>query len=73
MDKDAFLSMLQDAFQCSNPLAMDMPLADIQEWDSLTAMLTLALAKQHFGKDLKIADFKKTVLVEDIHALLTQP
>jgi Phosphopantetheine attachment site. len=73
MDKDAFLSMLQDVLQRGEPVAMDMPLADIPEWDSLTAMLTLALAKQHFGKDLKIADFKKTVLVEDLYALLTQP
>jgi acyl carrier protein len=72
MDKDAFLTMLQEAFQRSDPLSMDTPLAEVPEWDSLTAMLTLALAKQHFGKDLKIADFKKTVLVKDLHALLTQ-
>jgi hypothetical protein len=73
MDKDAFLVMLQDAFQRREPLAMDMPLVEIPEWDSLTAMLALALAKQHFGKDLKMADFKKTVLLEDLHALLTRP
>jgi hypothetical protein len=73
MDEDAFLAMLRDAFQCSAPLSMDTPLAGIPEWDSLTAMLTLALAKQHFGKDLKLADFKKVVLLEDLHALLTRP
>lgn len=73
MDKDAFLSMLQDAFQCGEPLSMDMPLAGIPEWDSLTAMLTLALAKQHFGKNLKITDFKEAALVEDLYVLLTQP
>ena len=73
MDKDAFLSMLQDVLQRGEPLDMDMALAEIPEWDSLTAMLTLALAKQRFGKDLKIADFKKTILVEDLYAFLTQP
>lgn len=73
MDKNTFLSMLQDAFQRTEPLAMDMPLADIPEWDSLTAMLTLTLAKLHFNKSLKIADFKNAVLVEDLYALLTQP
>jgi hypothetical protein len=73
MDEDAFLAMLHEAFQCSAPLSMNMPLAGIPEWDSLTAMLTLALAKQHFGKDLKLADFKKVVLLEDLHALLTRP
>lgn len=72
MNKDDFLFMLQDAFQRSSPLTMDMALANVPEWDSLTAMLMLALAKQHFGKDLKLADFKKTVLVEDLYALLTQ-
>ena len=73
MDKGAFLVMLQDAFQRSEPLTMNMPLAEIPEWDSLTAMLTLTLAKQRFGKNLKIADFKKTMLVEDLYALLTRP
>lgn len=73
MDKDVFLAMLQDAFQRDEPLTMDMLLAEISEWDSLTAMLTLALAKQHFGKDLKMADFKNLVSVENLHALLTQP
>ncbi|MDR1242405.1 MAG: hypothetical protein LBM00_06465 [Deltaproteobacteria bacterium] len=72
MDNAAFLAMLQEAFQRGEPLAMDMPLAEIPEWDSLTAMLTLALAKQHFGRNLKLADFKKTVLVKDLHALLTE-
>jgi len=73
MDKGAFLVMLQDAFQRSEPLTMNMPLAEIPEWDSLTAMLTLTLAKQRFSKNLKIADFKKTMLVEDLYALLTRP
>ena len=73
MDKGAFLVMLQDAFQRSEPLTMNMPLAEIPEWDSLTAMLTLTLAKQRFSKNLKIADFKKNMLVEDLYALLTRP
>lgn len=72
MDKDIFLSMLQDAFQREAPLSMDMPLAEIPEWDSLTAMLTLAWAKQHFGKHLKMSDFKKITSVEDLYAMLTQ-
>ena len=73
MDNGAFLLMLQEAFQRNEPLTMNMPLAEIPEWDSLTAMLTLTLAKQRFGKNLKMADFKKSMLVEDLYALLTRP
>jgi hypothetical protein len=72
MDNDTFLLMLQDAFQRSDPLSMDMSLADIPEWDSLTAMVILALAVQRFGKDLKIVNFKKDMLVKDLYALLTR-
>jgi len=72
MDKNAFLAMLQEAFQRDDPLTMDMSLAGMPEWDSLAAMVTLALAKQHFGKNLRIADFKKTMTVEDLYVLLTQ-
>ena len=73
MDKGVFLDLLQESFQRKTPLAMDMLLADIPEWDSLTAMLMLAIAKQQFGKNMKITDLKKDMSIGDIYGLLMQP
>lgn len=70
MDRKAFLELLQETFQREDPLAMDMPLAEIPEWDSLAAMLTLTLAKRRFGKELKTADLKPLTTVEDMYVLL---
>jgi acyl carrier protein len=71
MDKNTFLTLLRDTLQCEKILTMDTLLADVPEWDSLAAMATLALAKQCFGKILKLVQIKKAVTVGDVYALLT--
>ncbi len=71
MDEVAFLSMLREAFQCDAPLRMDMSLTEVPGWDSLTRMVTIALAMQHFGKEVKMADLEKTLRIKDLYVLLT--
>jgi acyl carrier protein len=71
MDKKTFLALLRDALQCEGPLEMDLPLAQVPEWDSLSAMATLALAERSFGRRLKLARIKKAATVDDLYALLT--
>ncbi|MDL2207194.1 phosphopantetheine-binding protein [Desulfovibrio sp. OttesenSCG-928-F20] len=70
MDKQNFLALLQDTLQCEDALEMEMRLVNIPEWDSMAAMATMALADRRFGKQLKLAQFKKLETVEELYALL---
>lgn len=70
MDKHKFLALLQDTLQCEEALATEMRFTDIPEWDSMAAMATMAMAERHFGRQIKLAQLKKLVTVEDLYALL---
>ena len=41
-------------------------LADLDEWDSLAMMATMAFLDQHFGVKVKIADLKTLATIGDI-------
>jgi hypothetical protein len=71
MDKNAFLTLLQDTLQCEETPVSDLPLSDMPEWDSLAVMAFLALGVRHFGRELKLAQIKKAVTVHDLYELLT--
>ena len=70
MDKN-FLLLLQETMNREHPLTMPMQLKDIDEWDSLSAMAFLALAKRHFDKGLKLSDLEKAKTVADLYGLLS--
>lgn len=70
MNDTAFLATMLDILQRDDPLAMDLPLAEVAEWDSLAAMAIIAFAAKEFGKNLKLNDLKELVTVADVHRLL---
>lgn len=66
MTRDEFLTELQDVLQRDDALAFDMLLDDIEEWDSLSKMATMAFLDKHFGVKTRFADYKDMQTVEDI-------
>lgn len=66
-----FLSLFQEVLNCETPVEMSMRLEDIPEWDSLSAMAFIALAKRRFNKRLRLSDLKNKKTVEELYDLLS--
>lgn len=66
MTKEEFLAELQDVLQRDDPVSWDMPLEDIEEWDSLAVMGTAAFLHHHFSVRLTLDDFRSLHTVADI-------
>jgi acyl carrier protein len=68
MTEKEFLVEIQDVLQRDDVLTMDMPLKEIEEWDSLAVMGTAAFLQHHFSVRLAMDDFKQMRVVRDIAA-----
>ena len=66
MNKEQFLEEFKDVLQRDEDLTLDMALEDIDEWDSLSKMATIAFVDKEFGKKLTFSDFDEMVTVSDI-------
>ena len=66
MSKDEFLVQMQDVLQTETELKMETTLDELDEWDSLSMMATMAFLDKNFGVKLKIADLKTLVTIGDI-------
>lgn len=69
MQLTEFLQVFQDVLQRDEPLSAEDALADIEEWDSLAVMATIAWFDRNLGKKLTFRDFKGLKSVADIAAL----
>ena len=69
MELAVFLEEFQDVLQRDEAITPDLPLAAIEEWDSLAVMGTIAFFDKRFGIRLTFASFKDLSTVEDIIAL----
>ena len=68
MTKEAFITEMQDVLQTDAELTMDTVLADLDEWDSISIMATMAFLGKNFGLKLGIGDFKAFNTLGDIAA-----
>ena len=68
MTKDEFLVQMQDVLQTDAELKMESVLDELDEWDSLSMMATMAFLDKNFGVKVKIADLKTLVTIGDIAA-----
>ena len=71
MTKDEFLVQMQDVLQTETELTPDTVLMDLEEWDSLSIMATMAFVDKTFGIKLKMADFKTIDKVKDLMDLVS--
>jgi len=58
MTKEEFLVQMQDVLQTETDLTPDTVLTNLEEWDSLSLMATMAFIDKHFGVKLRLVDFK---------------
>ena len=68
MNKEEFLVQMQDVLQTDVELKMETVLGELDEWDSLSMMATMAFLDKNFGVKLQIADIKKFASIGDIAA-----
>ena len=66
MTKEEFMVEMQDVLQTETELTSDTVLADLDEWDSLSIMATMAFLDKHFGVKMKLADFRELSTIGDI-------
>ena len=66
MTREEFLTEMQDVLQTDTELAFDTVLSDLDEWDSLSIMATMAFIDKNFGVKLRVADIKALKTIGDL-------
>ena len=66
MKRFDFLKEIIDSIEIEEEINENMVLDDIEEWDSLAAVTTLALFKQKLGLNIGAQDVKKCQTVKDL-------
>lgn len=69
---EKFIEQFLAAVDFQDPVDLEPStvLADLPEWDSLSALSTIVLFDTEYGKVIVGADIKKCVTVNDLYALL---
>ena len=71
MTEQEFLTkMKEDVLDTEMDIALDTPLGDIEEWDSLGVVTFIAMAKAACGKKVERAAIVNAKTLQDLYALL---
>lgn len=66
MTNEEFLTEMQDVLQTEEDLSMDTVLDDLDEWDSLSVMATMAFLEKSFEVKTTMKDYKEIKTIGDI-------
>lgn len=66
MTRDEFLKEMVEVLQTEDELSLDTVLADLDEWDSLSVMATMAFLDKSFGVKTTMKDYKEMKTIGDI-------
>lgn len=66
MNKEQFLTELQDVLQRDDPVLENDVLADYDEWDSLSKMATMAFFNKNFGVKISLKEIGELKTVKDL-------
>lgn len=66
MTREEFLIEMQDVLQTEEALTFETVLKELEEWDSLSVMATMAFLDKSFGVKTSMADYINMNTVEDI-------
>ncbi|MBO7048734.1 MAG: acyl carrier protein [Spirochaetia bacterium] len=68
MTRDEFLNEMVEVLQTEDDISFDTVLADLDEWDSLSVMATMAFLDKSFGVKTEMKDYKMMKTIGDIAA-----
>lgn len=66
MQTNKFLELLVEELELESPLTTDTNLKELDEWDSMTAMLLIGVVSNEFGKTLSADDIKDLTTVQSL-------
>lgn len=66
MNKEQFLEEMVEVLQTEDEITMDTVLEDLEEWDSLSIMSTMAFLDKNFGVKTNMNDYKNMTTIGDI-------
>lgn len=66
MNRNKFLENLIDVIQTEENINFDTVLEDLEEWDSLSMMATIAFLDREFSAKISLQELKEFNTVEDI-------
>lgn len=68
MELQSFITAFADQFEDTDPneVSATTNFKDLDEWDSLTAMLVIGLVKTEYGKNITNAEIGNCETVEDL-------
>ncbi len=66
MNKEQFLTELQDVLQRDDPVLENDVLADYDEWDSLSKMAIMAFFDKNFGVKISLKEIGELKTVKDL-------
>lgn len=66
MNREEFLEAIVDVLQTEEEITFDTLLEDLEEWDSLSIMATMAFLEKEFGVKTSMKDYQNMQTIEDI-------
>lgn len=66
MTRDEFLTEMQDVLQTETDISFSTVLKELDEWDSLALMATMAFLDKNFGVATTLSDYRSMKTIEDI-------
>lgn len=66
MNMKDFLAEMKDVLQTETEITSETILADLEEWDSLSIMATMALLNKSFGVKTSLKDYKDKKTIGEI-------
>ena len=68
MNRDEFLEKIKEILSCdsSEILSFDTNLIDVEEWDSISIISTVAFLDSYFGKKVTVSDLQNIDTIEDL-------
>lgn len=66
MNREEFLEAMVDVLQTEEEITFETLLEDLEEWDSLSIMATMAFLEKEFGVKTSMKDYQNMQTIEDI-------
>lgn len=68
--RESFIKKLQEIMQTEEELSLDTNLIDIEEWDSLSVIATVAYIDKEFNKQISVKDAQDINTVKELVELV---